>query len=127
MGISMATVDALRAAGHEVAHLREEALHTLPDSQILDKAVLEQRVVLTCDLDFGDLLAASGGRVPSVILFRTRDQTPGAITPRLFKVLEACSPALDAGAIVIVEDGGFRLRRLPIQRSQATPRPGFEV
>jgi len=115
MGISMATVDALRVAGHEVVHLREHGLQTLPDDQIMDKAVRERRVILTCDLDFGELLAVSGGRVPSVILFRTRNQTPSAVTPRLFQVLQSCGAALATGAIVIVEAANFRLRRLPIR------------
>ncbi len=112
----MSTVHALREEGQDVIHLREQRLHTMPDDQILAKALLEQRVVLTCDLDFGELLAASGGAVPSVVLFRTRNQTPGVITPRLLQVLGSCRDALETGAIVIVEDGGFRLRRLPIQR-----------
>jgi len=117
MGISMATVHALREAGEEVVHLREEGLHTMQDDQILAKAIREQRVILTYDLDFGDLLAASGGSVPSVILVRTRNQTPRAVTPRVFQVLRTYRTALDTGAIVIVEDGGFRLRHLPIRQS----------
>jgi predicted nuclease of predicted toxin-antitoxin system len=114
MGISMATVHALHQAGEDVVHLREQGLHNIPDDRIVAKAISEQRVILTCDLDFGDLLAASGDTVPSVILFRTRNQAPDAITPRLFQVLQDCRAALAAGAIVIVEDGGFRLRHLPI-------------
>jgi predicted nuclease of predicted toxin-antitoxin system len=101
--------------GEEVVHLREQGLHTMPDDQILAKAVREQRIILTCDLDFGDLLAASGGSVPSVILIRMRNQTPKAVTPRVFQVLRTYHIALDAGAIVIVEDGGCRLRHLPIR------------
>ena len=116
MGISMTTVRALRQAGEEVVHLQEQGLHKMPDDQILVKAIREQRVVITCDLDFGDLLAASGGSVPSVVLIRTRNQTPKAVTPRLFQILKTYHSALEAGAVVIVEDGGSRLRRLPIQR-----------
>jgi predicted nuclease of predicted toxin-antitoxin system len=116
MGISMTTVRALREAGEEVVHLQEQGLHKMPDDQILVKAIREQRVVITCDLDFGDLLAASGGSVPSVVLIRTRNQTPKAVTPRLFQILQTYHSALEAGAVVIVEDGGSRLRRLPIQR-----------
>jgi predicted nuclease of predicted toxin-antitoxin system len=86
----------------------------MPDEQILGKAIREQRVVLTCDPDFGDLLAAGRGTVPSVILIRTRNQTPNAVTPRLFQVLQTSRNALETGAIVIVEEGGFRLRHLPI-------------
>jgi len=115
MGVSMSTVNAPRDAGEEVTHLREQGLLTMPDDQIVAKAIREERVILTFDLDFGDLLAASGGRVPSVNLFRMRNQTPATVTPRLFQALESCRDALAAGAIVIVEDAGYRLRRLPIR------------
>jgi predicted nuclease of predicted toxin-antitoxin system len=71
MGVSMTTVAALRQAGHDVVHLREEDLLTLPDNQILEKAKREQSVILTFDLDFGELLALGGNTAPSVILFRS--------------------------------------------------------
>jgi predicted nuclease of predicted toxin-antitoxin system len=89
MGISMATVQVLRDAAEDVVHLREQGLATLPDEQILAKAVQERRVILTFDLDFGELLAVSGSVVPSVILFRMRNQTPAQVNPRLSRVLEA--------------------------------------
>jgi predicted nuclease of predicted toxin-antitoxin system len=114
MGVSSTTVDALRNAGYDATHLRDEGLITLPDSEILAKANREGRIVLTFDLDFGDLLAASKGSSPSVILFRLRNQTPPAVTPRLFSVLGARAAELKQGAIVIVEEDGYRLRRLPI-------------
>jgi hypothetical protein len=60
---------------------------------------------------------ASGGKVPSVILFRMRNQTPTMVTPRLFKALEMYREPLLTGAIVIVEDAAYRLRRLPIRSS----------
>jgi len=41
----------------------------MEDAHILDKARSEGRIVLTFDLDFGDLLAASGEKLPSVIVF----------------------------------------------------------
>ena len=87
MGVSMTTVHAMREAGHDVVHLREQGLSTLPDDEILNKAKEELRVVLTFDLDFGDLLAAAGDSTPSVVLFRMRNQTPAAVMPRIFYVL----------------------------------------
>jgi hypothetical protein len=41
MGVAMATVAALRQSGEEVVHLREQGLSTLPDDQIMAKAVQE--------------------------------------------------------------------------------------
>ena len=116
MGVSFTTVTALRQAGEDVVHLREENLHRLPDQQIIEKAIRERLVVLTFDLDFGELLAAGGSIVPGVILFRMRNQTPAAVTPRLFRVLEGCRAALETGAIVIVGEKGYRIRHLPIRR-----------
>lgn len=116
MGISMATVRALREAGYEVIHLLEEGLCGLPDPEILEKARMEGRVLLTCDLDFGDLLAASGDSLPSVILFRLSDYTPAFLNPRLMEVLATRRDDLEQGAIVIVQDNRFRVRRLPISR-----------
>jgi predicted nuclease of predicted toxin-antitoxin system len=114
MGVSATTVDALRNAGHDAVHLRDEGLIKLPDAEILEKAHRERRTVLTFDLDFGDLLAAARSISPSVIVFRMRNQTPAAVTPKLFRVLEASGAELERGAIIVVEDEGYRLRRLPI-------------
>lgn len=68
MGISIRVVAALRKQGHDVVHLQEQGLIRLPDAEILVKARAEERIVLTHDLDFGELLAASGGTLPSVVI-----------------------------------------------------------
>jgi predicted nuclease of predicted toxin-antitoxin system len=115
MGVSAATVLALRAADHDAVHLRDEGLIRLSDVEIAAKAVGESRVVLTFDLDFGDILAFARTEAPSVIIFRMRNQTPAAVNPRLFRVIASCAAELSRGAIVIVEDEGFRVRRLPIR------------
>jgi len=115
MGVSLTTVEALRAADHDTLHLREEGLIRLPDPEIALKAAAEGRIVLTFDLDFGDILAAARSEAPSVVIFRLRNQTPAAVNPRLFRVIDDCAGELASGAIVIVEDEGYRVRRLPIR------------
>ena len=115
MGVSITTVQALRAADHNAIHLRDEGLIRLPDSGIAEKAAREGRIVLTFDLDFGAILAVARGHAPSVILFRVRNQTPAAVNPRLFRVIGDCETELTNGAIIIVEDEGYRVRKLPIR------------
>jgi len=115
MGVSLTTMEALRAANHDAVHLRDEGLIHLPDPEIAAKAMAECRIVLTFDLDFGDILAAAHSAAPSVVIFRLRNQTPAAVNPRLFRVIEDCATELASGAIVIIEDDGFRIRRLPIR------------
>ena len=115
MGVSSTTVEALRAADHDAVHLRDEGLVRLPDPDIVAKALAESRIVLTFDLDFGDILAIARSEAPSVVIFRLRNQTPAAVNPRLFRVIHDCAAELAGGALVIVEDEGFRVRRLPIR------------
>jgi predicted nuclease of predicted toxin-antitoxin system len=115
MGISMSTVASLREAGYDSVHLRDEGLLKMDDAEILDKARSEGRIVLAFDLDFGDLLAASRDVLPSVIIFRLRDQTPLAVRPRLLQILTECEADLNDGAIIVVEEARYRVRRLPIK------------
>jgi predicted nuclease of predicted toxin-antitoxin system len=70
--------------------------------------------VLTFDLDFGEIVAASGGSNVSVILIRVRNTRADFVIQRLKIVLELSSEELAQGAVVLVEDGRHRVRRLPI-------------
>ena len=115
MGVSPLTVEALRQNGYEAIHLIEEGLERLPDSAILQKAKQEERIVLTFDLDFGDLLAASADVLPSVIIFRLKHTNPAFVSARLLEILSECGQDLTTGAILTVQDNRYRLRRLPIE------------
>jgi predicted nuclease of predicted toxin-antitoxin system len=121
MGVSKSTVQALRDNGHDAVHLNEEGLHRLLDSQILEKGRQEGRVVLTFDLDFGELLAAGLHDSPSVIIFRLHDATPPSVLPKLKEVVAKEPAALQQGVIVIVEDSRYRIRRLPIGGPSVAP------
>jgi predicted nuclease of predicted toxin-antitoxin system len=43
--------------------------------------------VLTCDLDFGNIMAVSGGISSSVIIFRLENEKPENVNQRLQQVL----------------------------------------
>ena len=79
MGISPKTVSFLNSLAHDAVHLKDQGLQRAFDSFILEKTLKtlkEGRVLLTHDLDFAELLAASGGKAPSVIIFRLRNMHP---------------------------------------------------
>jgi predicted nuclease of predicted toxin-antitoxin system len=120
----MTTVAALRTSGHDVKHLRDECLYKLPDSQILDKARIEGQTVIAFDLDFGDLLAAGGQTRPSVVILRVADQTPVPVNPRLRAAVARCEAELAGGAVVIVEQSRYRVRRFPSSPMLRSPRAG---
>ena len=116
MGISPDTVKFLRDLGYEAAHLHEEDLDRLPDSDILRKARREGYVLLTSDLDFGELLAHSGEALASVVIFRLSNMRPESINQHLAEVIERFGTDLERGVIASVTDRRIRVRPLPIER-----------
>ena len=114
MGVAIRVVEWLRDQGYDARHLREEELQRLPDDQIFRKAVAENRAVLTFDLDFGEIVAFSGRQKVSVVLFRLQNTRTPHVIERLRVVLQEAGPALEQGAVVVVEEARLRIRRLPI-------------
>jgi predicted nuclease of predicted toxin-antitoxin system len=118
MGVDQRIVDWLRTQGHDAVHLREQGLHRAADADIFAKAIAEDRIVLTFDLDFGEILALAGAAVVSVILFRLNNTRTPFVQKRLEAVLAADATALVQGAIIVLEDGRHRVRDLPIVPDQ---------
>ena len=113
MGVSQYIVQWLRKNGDDAVHLRDEGLQKLPDSTIFEKAHSEGRVVLTFDLDFGEIAAYSRGRIVSVNLLRLHNTRTPHVIQRLGSALEF-RRELERGAIILVEETRLRIRRLPI-------------
>jgi predicted nuclease of predicted toxin-antitoxin system len=108
---------ALRAAGHDAVHVVDYRMHAATDEAVFERAVLESRVVVSADTDFGALLSLRETTSPSVILFRgaspkRADDQVGVI----LKGLPSIDTALRRGAIVVLEGHRLRLRELPITR-----------
>ena len=113
MGVDVRVVHWLRSQGHDATHLRDEGLQRLPNGEIFKKAVAESRVILTFDLDFGEILALSKGPKAGVILFRLRNTRTPHVIQRLASVLSDCVEPLERGAVVIVQESRHRVREFP--------------
>lgn len=114
MGVAMRVVEWLREQGHDARHVREEGLQRLPDDQIFAKAITENRIVVTFDLDFGEIVAVSSRQTVSVVIFRLRNTRTPHVIERLGVVLQEAGQALAQGAVVVAEEARLRIRRLPI-------------
>jgi predicted nuclease of predicted toxin-antitoxin system len=115
MGVDQRVVRWLEQNGDDATHLRDQGLHRLPDPDIFDKADLERRIILTFDLDFGEIAAFSRGRTVSVVLFRLHNTRTPHVIERLRSALNF-REALEKGAIIVVEESRCRVRHLPIGR-----------
>ena len=114
MGISPKTVSFLNSLAHDAVHLKDQGLQRAFDSFILEKALNEGRVLLTHDLDFAELLAASGGTAPRVIVCRLRHLHPDRVNICLNMIIKKHIEALEKGVIISVDEGLIRVRYLPI-------------
>ena len=121
MCVDVRVVGWLREQGHDAVHLRDEGLHRMPNGEIFEKGITEDRVILTFDLDFAEIAAITGGEKTSVILFRLKNtRTPNVIN-HLSKILEDSAKDLERGAVVVVEEFRHRVRDLPIGETADSP------
>jgi len=67
MGVDVRVAAWLRDQHHDAVHLRDEGLQRLPNGEIFTKAISERRIILTFDLDFGEIAALARGRKASVV------------------------------------------------------------
>lgn len=114
MNLSPVTAIFLRKHGHDAWHLLERQMHRLSDEEIVELAQAESRCIITEDLDFGRILSLQRLRHPSVVIIRLGNTTNEIINAALAPVLEDNADALIAGAILVIEPDGVRVRSLPV-------------
>jgi predicted nuclease of predicted toxin-antitoxin system len=114
MGISPKTVAFLKELGYEAVHAHSIGIDKWTDKDILEKAHKENHIVLTHDLDFGELMAAYREQLPSVVIFRLRNMHPDQVNLNLKVIIAQHQNALKEGALISVTEGQIRVRLLPI-------------
>lgn len=76
MGISPRVGLWLNSFGHDSIHISDNDLHRLSDDFIIEKAIRENRIILTADMDFGQLLALDSSDKVSIVQFRVSNLNP---------------------------------------------------
>ncbi|HWX86500.1 MAG TPA: DUF5615 family PIN-like protein [Xanthobacteraceae bacterium] len=115
MNLSPGWVDFLVAAGFEAVHWSTIGVGDASDSELMQWAATYSHVVLTCDLDFGAILAATQGRRPSVLQLRSDLLTPEFIGPAVLAAIHQAQQELSSGALVSIDAARARLRLLPLR------------
>jgi predicted nuclease of predicted toxin-antitoxin system len=92
----------LRSLGHDVFSVFDEARGS-EDDWILQKAFDEERVLVTCDKDFGDLVYRDGLAHKGIILLRTVVQEPASLITLLSRVLANYSDQIKDSFVVVTE------------------------
>ncbi len=115
MNLSPRWVSVLAQAGIESTHWSTLGSANATDVHIMAFARTHGYVVLTHDLDFSAILAATHGDKPSVVQIRAEDVSPDVIGAPVIDALRQMSAELEAGALLTVEPSRTRLRLLPLQ------------
>jgi predicted nuclease of predicted toxin-antitoxin system len=115
MNLSPRWVAKLAAAGIEATHWSALGRATAPDIEIMDYARNHGYVVLTHDLDFSAILAATQGEKPSVVQIRAVDVSPEAIGEIVIQALRQMELELEGGALLTLDTRRTRLRVLPLR------------
>lgn len=104
----------LGEAGYDAIHVVGCRLAGTSDARVLAYAAAEAHVLLSADTDFGEILARSGGQVPSVTLFRRADRSAASLASVLLTNLDLVADDLERGAFVVITENRLRIRRLPL-------------
>jgi len=112
MNLPPAIADRLRGEGHDAIHALNAGYGSLSDRDIFQRAAKDHRIVVSFDLDFGEIAGAATHPGSGVILLRLRLTRQSYLWGRLRIAIAETGDALGTGAIVIVEDARIRVRRM---------------
>jgi len=115
MNLSSKLADRLREAGYVCQHWKEIGDPRAPDTELFDWAKSNGAVVITRDLGFSGILAATKFDAPSVVLVRCDDSHSASVFPVILQTLQQTEEQLRQGALVVVKENRLRIRTLPLK------------
>jgi predicted nuclease of predicted toxin-antitoxin system len=116
MNLSPVLAASMRDSGWETIHWSDVGNPRATDATILEWAGKNGYWIVTNDLDFGAILAATKAECPSVVQVRTEDVSPDHLEPILTVVLQEYKSYLEDGALISVDEVKSRVRILPIKQ-----------
>ena len=103
--------DILTALRYDVQTAAEQGLLSKSDTEIAAWVRDEGRLLLSLDLEFGDLRKYPPGKHPGIIVFRPRSFGPLAVNRFVEEFIKETDHSLLAGCVVVVEPTRVRVRR----------------
>lgn len=97
-------------AGHDVVLVAQIGLSQASDEEILRTAQEQNRILVTRDRDYGNLVFVRSIGT-GVIYLRVLPNTVNAVHDELVRILQTYSEVELAGAFVVVEPDGHRFRK----------------
>jgi predicted nuclease of predicted toxin-antitoxin system len=105
----------LNQNGHHAVHASEIGLFNAKDKDIVSIAKKQDRIIITADLDFPQILALSRATEPGIILFRGGSYSDQEMLALLKRVLDCFDAVKLSHAITVVDKTRIRRCPLPIE------------
>ena len=109
VGVSKAVEKWLRSEDHNVIAVRDLDPR-MSDSEILERAVLERRLVITMDKDFGELVYNSGKPHAGILLLRLAEASSAEKVAVVREIMLRYSRKLP-GRFAVYQNGRLRIRK----------------
>ena len=103
--------DLLRTSGHECHTVFDERLAGERDARVYEQCRLENRVLLTLDLDFSDIRTYPPSESPGIVVLRPSAPDRDRILRLVRQVLLAFDRDAVAQSLWIAEENRIRIRR----------------
>jgi predicted nuclease of predicted toxin-antitoxin system len=114
VNLSRRWLNAILSAGLGAVYWSDIGNEEDDDELIMAWARDNDSIVLTCDLDFNAMLAASGASKPSVVQLRPGKHRPELLIGRLALALKTYQMQLETGALLTIDFGNSRVSKLPL-------------
>ena len=100
--------------GIDAVHWYKIGAPDAKDFEILTYAILNDLIVISCDLDFSAILSSTHGQKPSIVQVRTQDYLNGDTAALIVTAIDKNANELIKGAILTIDAKKGRLRLLPL-------------
>jgi predicted nuclease of predicted toxin-antitoxin system len=106
----------LNEKGYDAVHASQIGLDRAKDKEIIDVAKKQNRIIITADLDFPQILALSRAASPGVILFRGGNYSESEMLSLIIRVIEKFPESELVNSISVVDKTRIRRIKLPIEK-----------
>ena len=106
------TIDALKLWGHDVVTVKELGMQGATDRDLLRKAKIDKRLVITRDKDFGTLVFWEKELSTGVVLLRITPMTTKEVHHEIQRLFEEHNEEELKGVFCVVEPHQHRIRHL---------------
>jgi predicted nuclease of predicted toxin-antitoxin system len=100
----------LIAAGHDVCTVLEQKLQSAPDPQVIEACKIEQRCLVTLDLDFSNPLLYNPAEYSGIAVLRLpKSPSPQDLIDTIVTLINALKTETIIGQLWIVKRGQIRI------------------